>query len=475
MKRQSLAKNAMLNTLRQLGAIAFPLVTFPYISRILGVTNYGKYTFSNSIVSYFSMFAALGITSYAIREGSGFRNDERKLTTFSDEVFTINMITMLISFCALIVLLCVWPKLQDYRLLILIQGLTIFFNTIGVEWLYSIFEDFSYVTMRSLSVQLVALVLMFTFVHSKDDYIIYAIITVLAAAGGNLFGFVYSRKYVHLKLTNHPHIMTHIGPMLILFFNAVAVTIYANSDITIIGIFKSNHTVGLYNVAVRIYTISKQLLNATVVVMLPRVSSYLHENKTKEYQELLNKTFNVLTILILPATVGLVILSPEIIKLIAGSAYIAGYRSLQILSIAIFFSVFASLITTGILLPKRREKKILVATMVGAIINILLNLVMIPIFSLNGAAITTLFAEFIVFLMSAYYGRDIFKFKRIMPTFFISIVSCIPIVVSCYYVKQLVHNNLLIVSLSILSSAVLYFISQFLFYFINRKLIAKKK
>lgn len=469
MKKHLLATNALLNTLRQLGAIAFPLITFPYVSRVLQVAGYGKYTFSNSIVNYFCMFAALGITNYAIREGSGLRHHKEKLEKFSNEVFTINIVTMLIAYALLIGLLIAWPKLHNYRSLILIQSLTIIFNTIGVEWLYSIYEDFAYVTVRSLCVQFVALILMFLFVRQKSDYVNYATITVLAAGGGNLFGFIYSRKYLHLKISFHPNYRQHIIPMLVLFFNTVAVTIYANSDITLLGIFKGDHTVGLYNVAVRIYTIVKQLLNATVIVILPRVSLYLRENKQRQYQKLLDNVFRVLIILILPATVGLFMLSKEIIMLIAGSAYFGGTQSLRILSIAIMFSIFASFITTGMLLPKRREKKILTATLIGAVINILLNLVMIPFLSLNGAALTTLLAEFMVFIISLIYARDIYQFKKIIMPLFTTMISCVPVILSCFIAKEVFTSNIWIILFSVLLSGILYSIIQVVFFYINRR------
>lgn len=460
LKGRLLAKNAILNTLRQFGAVVFPLVTFPYVSRVLQVENYGKYTFSNSIVNYFCMIAALGITNYAIREGSGLREQHSKLQKFANEVFTINIITMIISYLLLILLLIVWPRMYDYRLLIIIQSVTIFSNTIGVEWLYSIFEDYTYVTIRSLTVQFVALVLMFIFVRERGDYVKYALITVLAAGGGNVFGFIYSKKFIQLRLTRTPRFSKHLLPMFVLFFNAVAVTIYANSDITLLGIFKGNHTVGLYNVAVRIYTIAKQLLNATVIVILPRVSFYIKERRMREYTRLIKQVSALLIALILPATVGLVVLSPQIIQLIAGDAYLGGSRSLQILTIAIMFSIFASLITTGVLLPYKREKKILTATIWGAMLNIFLNLIMIPLLSLNGAAFTTLLAESLVFILSLYFARDLYNFKVIIPPFIRTAIASIPVAVCCLLSKLYFTNTLLIIFVSIIGSIVTYAVAQ---------------
>ncbi|MBB1168559.1 MULTISPECIES: flippase [Lactobacillaceae] len=463
MKQRSLALNAILNTIRQFGAILFPLITFPYVSRVLQATNYGKYTFSNSIISYFAMIAALGITNYAIREGSTLKSSGEKLQKFSNQVFTINLITTLVAYLLLIGLLIIWPKLHDYRTLILIQSVMIFSNTIGLEWLYTIFEDFAYVTVRSLGVQFVALILMFIFVRTKNDYVIYAIITTFASSGANVFGFIYARKYIHLSLTTHLDFRKHIVPMLVLFFNAIAVTIYVNSDITLIGIFKGDEMVGLYNVAVRIYTIVKQVLNATVVVTLPRLSFLLSQRRYRTYNSLVVRVFRLLTILVVPAMVGLISLSSEIIQIIAGDGYLAATGSLQLLSLAILFSIFASFITTGILLPRKLEKKILVATAVGAIVNLLLNLVLIPGLGINGSAITTVIAEALVCVLSLWYSRKLFNYRQILSAFVPTLIGCCAVYAACSFSRSQFSNVYIVVIVSIVASITVYVIIQLIY------------
>lgn len=180
----------------------------------------------------------------------------------------------------------------------------------------------------------------------------------------------------------------------------------------------------------------------------------------REYTRLIKQVSALLIALILPATVGLVVLSPQIIQLIAGDAYLGGSRSLQILSIAIMFSIFASLITTGVLLPYKREKKILTATIWGAMLNIFLNLIMIPLLSLNGAAFTTLLAESLVFILSLYFARDLYNFKVIIPPFIRTAIASIPVAVCCLLSKLYFTNTLLIIFVSIIGSIVTYAVAQ---------------
>ena len=200
MKRKSIAVNAFLNGLRSLLNILFPLITFPYISRKLTVEGIGIYNFSNSIVSYFLMIAALGISNYAIREGAKYRNDKNKIERFSSEVFTINIASTLVAYVLLFLCLIIFSKLHSYILCILIFSLQIFFTTIGTEWIYQIYEDYTYITVRSIIFQIVSIILLFIFVKTPNDYLNYAAITVFSAVGANVLNFIHARQYCHIHL-----------------------------------------------------------------------------------------------------------------------------------------------------------------------------------------------------------------------------------------------------------------------------------
>ena len=183
MNGKSLKLNAILNVIRQLSSILFPLITFPYISRVLQANSYGKISFGQSIISYFSLFAALGITNYAIREGSRIRGNKKEIERFSCEIFTINIITTTISYLLFFIILLLNRRLYEYKSLLIILSFSMFFAALGVEWIYTIYEDYLYITIRSLIVQIISVILMFVFIHSPEDYLFYAGITVFAAGG----------------------------------------------------------------------------------------------------------------------------------------------------------------------------------------------------------------------------------------------------------------------------------------------------
>lgn len=402
---KSVAKNAVYNGVRTICNMLFPLITYPYATRVLMAENLGKVDFGASVISYFVLIAGLGISTYATREGAGYREDRKRLDQFSSEVFTINVASTFISYLLLSGLMILWPKLHGYTLLVAIQSLSIIGTTIGVEWVYSIHEDYGYITIRSIAVQIVSTILLFLLVRDSGDYITYAAITVFANVGANVINFLFARKYVRINLTWHFDYLRHLVPMLVLFGNAVAVTIYVNIDITLLSIFKGDYAVGIYGVAVKVYTIVKSLLNSVTAVALPRLSLYMTTDKKKEYQALQDDISHALVVGVLPVMTMFFLMADYVVLIVGGEGFMESANPLRILCFAAVPAVFACYVTSAILLPNKGEKLNLRATIAGAITNLSTNLVIIPLFGIEGAAFTTFLAELVVLLYSSYLAR----------------------------------------------------------------------
>lgn len=456
MKDKSLKINLILNVIKTISSMCFPIITFPYISRVIHATNYGKVNFGNSIISYFSLIAALGIVSYAIREGAGLRKNKEKFNDFACEIFTINILMCFISYILLIILYLYWTKLKDYKILLIVQSIVILFNTIGVEWIYSIYEDYFYITIRSIVVQIISLLMLFIFVRSEKDYIIYAGITVFANAGANLFNFIHAKKYCNFRLTKNMKLKKHLKPMMILFFSNLTITLYANSDMTILGVFTNDFIVGIYGVAVKIYLIIKQLIFAAITVTLPRLS-YCKINDINKYYKLLKILKKTMVYFTLPITVGVIILSKEIILLLSGTEYISSYASLNILSIAFIPSIFATIYGNGVLLLNKAENKIFMSTLIGALSNIILNIIFIPIFKEKAAALTTVISEIIVAILNIRFSRKfIKKDKEVSKDILKSSYACVIILIISLFIKSIKMSNVITLSLSVFLSIIGY-------------------
>ena len=435
MKKKSLGVNAFLNGLRSVLNLFFPLITFPYISRVLSVPGIGIYNFSNTYISYFILIAGLGIATYAVREGAKYRENKDKINDFVSQIFSLNMIATVIAYLLLFASLIIFKNLRNYISCILIFSLQILFTTLGTEWIYTIYEDYTYITIRSIVFKMISIVLLFLLVRRPEDYLIYAAITVFSAVGSNLLNFIHARNFVHIKLTTKTNWKYHLKPILIIFASAIAVTIYVSSDTTILGLLKNDYAVGIYSTSVKIYQIAQGLLSALLTVTIPRLAFLWGRRRISEYNQVLSKVIDSLGILVLPAAVGLIMLSREVILIIASEKYLPSVNSLRIISWAIIFSIFSWIFSDCVLIPAKRENFVLRNTVITAIENIILNFILIPFLSYDGTSLSTVIAEFTVMIMNGYSCRDIIKpviFKKdTLKNLLDSIIGCVGIVVIC--------------------------------------------
>lgn len=460
MKKKSLGINAFLNSLRSILNILFPIITFPYVSRVLQVKGIGIYNFSNSIVSYFSLIAALGISTYAVREGAKIRDNIHEISQFASEIFTINIFSTLISYILLFLCLFAFSKLHNYAACILIFSLQIFFTTIGTEWIYQIYEDYGYITLRSIIFQILSLVLLFIFVRGPQDYLKYAVIAIFSAVGANIFNFIHARQFCRIRVVWHFNWRVHLTPILIIFGANIANMIYVNSDITLLGLMKSNYIVGLYSVSSKIYQIVKTLIAALLMVTIPRLAMLFGKNRLKEYKSILFSLTNTLVLIALPASVGLVMLSKEIVLLISGKEYLRATNSLAILSLAYIFSILAWILTDCVLIPSKREKYVLRSMGSSAILNVLLNIILIPPMNEDAAALSTVLAEMCMFIVNYHYVKDlvsdIFTSRKFFKNLMDSFVGCIGIVIVCLLCRWGWDSTIMMTISSIVLSIAMY-------------------
>lgn len=460
---KSVKINAILNTLKTICSIIFPLITIPYASRVLHAANYGIVSWCNSIIQYFALFATLGVVTYAQREGPRFRDQKEKFQTFASEVFTINAAATVISFIGLFICLYIFAKMRNYKVVILVQSLMIIFTTLGVDWINSVYEDYFYITVRYIIIQLLCLVGLFLFVRNSSDYLAYAFIMVIANAGGNLLNIFYVRRYTTVHLVPLSHCKKHMGPTIKLFAVSLASVIYVSSDITILGIFRGNKDVGIYTIASRVDSTIKTVLNAVMTVAMPRLSFYLGHKEEDQFNGLLHNIFDYLITFALPVIAGLFMLSGPIMYLLGGQEYVQGYLSLQILSISLFFAVLACYFATGIILLYKLDNVYLIATIISSVTNIVLNFLLIPYLGYNGAALTTLLAEMIMMGITAYYSlkipniannkKSIFGDRRVIIS---SLIGSIGIVITCMALKLVISSQIVIIIASVILSVVVY-------------------
>lgn len=458
MAKKSLGVNAILNSLQSFLNLIFPLITFPYISRVLSVRGVGIYNFANSIVSYFLLLAALGINTFAVREGAKLRDDRKKISYFASKVFTINLASMMFSYILLFIILIFTKSLHRYLIAILIFSVQIFFTTIGTDWIYTIFEEYGYITVRNIIFKFISLILLFIFVRHNNDYLKYIVITVFASSGSYILNFIHAKKFCDIKINFHFNWKSYMVPILTIFASNVAIQIYVSSDTTLLGFLKNDYAVGIYSTSVKIYQIGAQMLTAMLVVTVPRLAMLMGQKRLREYNELLKQLVNTLLLIVLPGIIGIFMLSKNIILFIASDKYVRSILPLRILCFAILGSALSTVFNQCALIPAKRERRTLVSSTTSAVMNIGLNFALIPICAEVGTALTTVLSEFLMMSMNFYFSKDItsfvFKNKEFWHNLMAIIGGCMGIVITCLmcgiFVRQVILNLLISVVLSIL-------------------------
>lgn len=409
----------------------FPLITFPYVSRVLLPVGTGKVAFATSIVSYFSMVGMLGIPTYGIRAYAKVRNDRDKLSKTVQEIMVINSVAMGLSLLVYIIAIILVPRMAQDKVLFMINIATLFFNLIGCEWLYKALEQYSYITVRSILLKLVSLVLMFLMVHQVSDYVIYGAITILASVGSNFFNFINLRRFLNLKWYPNMNLSRHIKAIFSFFMMTIATTVYTNLDSVMLGFMKGDEAVGYYNAAVKIKTILVSLVTSMGAVLLPRLSFYVKEGKTKEFKELTVRSLQFICFVSIPLWIYFTVFAKEGIYFLSGDAYTGSILPMQIIMPTLFLIGISNLLGIQILVPMDRENDVLKSVSLGAIVNLIINAIFIPRFGASGAAFGTLVAEFFVTSYQIYVLRDFLKeilanvklYKNVISTILVLIAN----------------------------------------------------
>lgn len=459
MKTKSLANNVLLNIFKMCCSILFPLITYPYAARILSAEGLGRVNYSQAIVNYFALLAALGVSYYAVREGAKFRDDKEKLNTFANEIFSINLITTVVAYGLLIGMLLVVKELKKYEYLIFLQSISILLTTIGVDWLNTLYEDYFYITVRSIVIQICSLIALFLVVRDAGDYYWYASINVVSNAIVCVLNFFYCRKYAAIRFVRKMNFKKHIRPLLILFANSVTITIYVNSDITMLGFFVGDHSVGVYSMAVKMYDVAKRILVALYVVIIPRLSYYWGKGSRKKFGMLYSQMLNMITIILIPISVGMMFMSKEIIGIIGGIQYEEAILPLQILCGGLIFAIWGGMFTNCLNIPLGREICNMRATVLSAVLNVGLNIIVIPIFKQNGAAFTTLLSEWGVFIycvLTLKENTDLVEWKTYGRNLRHALIGCVGMALYVMIIKCTFANIYIKMLVSASGGAIVY-------------------
>ncbi len=340
------------------------------------------------------------------------------------------------------------------------MSLQIVFKTIGMEYIYSIFEDYFYITIRTIIFQVISLMLLFLFVKTSDDIMQYTAVYVFPNMCANILNFVFVRKYCNVKITKKVNIKKHLKPIIILFGMSATVAVYVASDITILGFLCNDTVVGRYSVSTKVYSIVKTILSAILVVSIPRLSAYLGRNEHTKFQSTLEDIYKILLTFMLPAIIGIILLRRSIILLISDEEFIGAESSLLLLAIALFFCMGAWFWGQCVLVPLQQEQVVFKITVISAMINIIMNFVLIPAWQENAAALTTAVSEGFSYVCCMKYGRRYVKTLNLSRCILKIMAGCIPIAVICIGADILIESDIMLVIFCAIVSIITYLVIE---------------
>ena len=366
----------------------------------------GQVSFASSVVNYFLMFAQLGIPTYGIRVCAQKKGDKKELTKTAKELIIINVITSAISLVVLLLSVNIIGRLTEIRTLILIYSLMIVSSVFEMSWLFGALEQYEYIAKRSIIIKAISVAAVFIFIRKSSDTYMYVAIIAATYVVTGIVNFIHARSFIDLRERYHYELRQHIKPIWIFFLMSVATTVYLNLDTLMLGFMTTDAEVGIYNAAVRIKALLTGVVTALGTVMLPRMSRLIYDRDDAAFLKYSSTAMEYIFIIAIPMALYFMIYSGECILLISGELYLGGTPAMQIIMPTLFFIGMTNILGIQILVPMGKEKLVLYSEIAGAVTDIILNAIFIPMYGAAGAALGTLFAEIAVFIFQMYYLRD---------------------------------------------------------------------
>ena len=431
------AKNFLYNVSYQLLVIILPLITVPYVSNILGAEGIGDYAFTYANMQYFVIFGMVGITLYGNRQIAYVRDNKEKLRNTFFSIYTLQLITTTISFILYLIFVLVFNN-GDYKWLYIVQGINIIASMTDISWLFMGLEQFKKTVVRNTIVKLASLASIFIFVKSSNHTVIYTLILALSALVGNLTFWLYVPKAIGFKSIKISELNLHLKASLALFIPQIAIQIYVLLDRTMLGAITDTVQVGFYENSQKIVKIVLTLATAIGTVMMPKIANTVASGDMKKVKYYIKNSFFFVSALSIPLMFGLMGVAPELSAWFFGNNF-AGIEKLIIISSLIILAIsWSNVLGMQLLVPLNKTKEFTISVTSGAIINFVLNLVLIKNFGATGACISTIIAEFTVTSVQFYLLKDFIKAEELIKP----VLLFIPASIVMYIFVRIIGNSM---------------------------------
>lgn len=413
----------------------FPLLTFPYISRVLGVTGIGIYNYVDSVINYVLLFTMLGINTVGIRVIAASKNNSKELSGAFSSLILFNLITTIIGILILAFIVYTIPKFYEYKGYFFIGIFKILATCLLAEWFYKGMEDFKYITKRSLIVKTIYVLSIFFFIQKDTDTKLYYFLTTMMLVVNATINIVHIRKFINISFTK-VNFKAYIKPMFVYGCYIILTSMYTSFNVTYLGFMADVTQVGFYTTATKLHTIIISIFTAFTGVMLPRMTNLLSQNKNVEFVNYIKKSQLILVAFSIPAMLFCIIFASDIIFVIAGNGFQGAIIPMTLIMPLIFIIGYEQILVIQILNPLKKDTIILRNSIIGACVGLFLNVLLVPYLKAIGSSIVWIFTETLILIIAQYYVTKFihikFPYKKIGKT----LLYYLPLCVFFIFIKQ---------------------------------------
>ena len=459
MSQPSIKKNFAYKSVLTLSTYLINFITFPYVARVLGVERIGLVNFVDNTVNYFLLFATMGVGLLGVREIAAVKEDKKRRDQVYSSMLALNLLFTLVSLGIYLLCISTIPKLCQYDELFYIGTAKILFTVFLVEWFFTGVENFRYITLRSILIKVLYIISVFLFVRDTSDYRLYFILTVGVVVLNALINQLYIRKFVRVRW-NNIQLFKYLKQNVTLGIYTLMTSMYLTFNVMYLGLVSNNTEVGYYTTAFKLYSVILGFFTAFTNVMLPRMSSLLANGEKDRLQELVNRSFSVMATCCIPLILCSMIMAPQIVYILSGPGYEGAILPMRIIMPAAFAVGVAQVLAIQVLMPMKKDKVLLIASIIGAVVSLLINLLVVPSVKSVGSAVVLLCSEMGVTGMYVWYVLSqeliLIPIKAIGK----NVLFSLPSVVICLGCGRWIDNELLGVGCAVVLAGILWMLLQ---------------
>lgn len=462
---KSIYKNAFYKSILSFCNIAIPLLVIPYVYRVLDPKTIGSIEYGNTLYMYFFMFGSLGIYGYGLREISKVRDKPELVGKIYHNLFSIGLISNGIAFLLFVLFAFIGFESNSFRNILLILSISLISNALYTEWINEAYEEFIFITVKTLIIRVLSILAIFLFIKEKTDFYTYVFIIVLVILLNNLVSFIYALSYTKFSFNfKNVEWRKYLPPLFFVFIMNNSNILYTTLDRTMLGAYKNVEAVAFYSLGQKIMEIIKAILMTFIFVSMPRLSYFL-ENDYAHYRSALKDLSRLIMLISIPTSIGLILMSKEVVLLFAGEQYVSAIIPTQIFSFRILVLILESIISQQILFLHGKEKIILLLNIVFGLLNLSLNYLFINVLNPSIAIATTTFAEILLISSELLFVKRCLKinihlFSKTNGLYLACALIFVPIV---SLIRLLTASHFYVLSLSITCCSI-FFISTLLLF-----------